>query len=139
MWLRVDTIEAALLKAGLSQSFETGLAAYVAARDIASEQLRLGLTVVIDAVNGVQEARQMWRDLAREWNVPIRVVEVRCTDLAEHRKRVESRTVKTAPLPAPNWEEVVHREYLPWPEPVLSVNGAAPVDQNVQLILSNLA
>ena len=136
VWLRVDTIEAALLKAGVPRSFETGRAAYLAAQDLAEEHLRLRRTVVIDAVNGVEAARQMWRDLAARSRARLRVVEVTCSDKVEHRRRVESDTRGTPPLPAPTWDEVVHREYLPWRDPVLSVDGTAPIAPTVERVLA---
>jgi len=138
VWLRVDTIEASLLKAGVPRSFETGLAAYIAAQDIASEHLELGRSVVIDAVNGVEPARQMWRDLASRWRATLTVVEVTCKDRTEHRRRVETRSSATPPVPSPTWDEVVAREYLPWREPVLSVDGSEPVERNVELIVHHL-
>jgi predicted kinase len=135
VWLRVDTVEAALLKAGLTRSFETGLAAYIGVRDIAAEQLELGRNVVIDAVNGVEPARKMWRDLSESLDATRYIVEVTCSDLEVHRKRVESRTEQTPPLPSPTWDEVVHREYQPWGEPVLSIDGSRSPEQNVRRIL----
>lgn len=134
-WLRVDTIEASLLRAGLPQSFETGLAAYLAAGDVAQDQLRFGGDVVIDAVNGVEPARAMWRDLAHRWRARLFVIEVTCPDPSEHQRRVESRGDATPPLPAPTWSEVTSREYLPWHDPVLSVDGTRPVRENVARIL----
>lgn len=136
VWLRVDTLEASMLKAGLARSFETGLAAYLGVEDIAEEELRLGHTVVVDAVNGVEEGRQMWRQLAARTQVPRFVVEVFISDTIEHRRRVESRTAPTPPLPKPTWDEVITREYLPWNEPVLAVDGVQPIDVNVPKILS---
>ena len=138
VWLRVDTAEAAMLKAGLPRSAETGLAAYVVVRDMAAEELRLGRNVVIDAVNGVEEARAMWRDLAAESGASRCVVEVVCSDPVEHRRRVESRGAPTPPLPPPTWEEVRDREYLPWNEPVLSVDTVAPCDEVLRRILGFL-
>ena len=81
VWLRVDTLEASLLKAGIPQSFETGLAAYIAARDLAAVQLELGRDVVIDAVNGVEPARQMWSDLSKEFHAVRHVIELVCPDV----------------------------------------------------------
>ncbi len=134
VWLRVDALEASMLEAGLPRSFETGLAAYLAARDIARDQLRRGRDVVLDAVNGVDEARRMWRELARETGARRYVVEVTCPDAAEHRRRVESRAPATPPLPAPTWEEVLHREYAPWHEPTLLVDGRRPREENLRRI-----
>jgi len=138
-WLRVDTIEASLLAAGLPRSFETGLAAYVAASDLAADRLALGGDVVVDAVNGVEEARRMWRELAARAPAALRFVEVSCSDPAEHRRRVESRGRPTPPLPAPTWPEVVAREYQPWSEPRLRVDGIRPVTENVARILRELS
>jgi predicted kinase len=138
VWLRVDTLEASMLRAGLPRSFETGLAAYIVARDVAREQLGLRHDVVIDAVNGVEEARQMWRELARECAADRYVLEVVCPDPAEHRRRVESRPAPTPPLPAPTWEEVLQREYLPWREPTLSLDGRRPPEENLRRVRAYL-
>jgi predicted kinase len=134
-WLRVDSVEAALLEAGVPQSFETGLAAYIGVRDLARDQLHLGHDVVIDAVNGVAEARAMWRDLAEEFHVPRHVVHVTCTDAAEHRRRVEGRAPATPPLPKPTWDEVSQREFQPWDEPVLEVDNQGPPERMIERIL----
>jgi len=55
----VDPIESSIIKSGISKSFETGLAAYLVAETLAAEQLANGLSIVIDAVSPVNEARQM--------------------------------------------------------------------------------
>ncbi|MFZ1023797.1 MAG: AAA family ATPase [Thermoplasmata archaeon] len=134
IWLRVDTIEASLLKAGIQQSFETGLAAYVAACDIARDHLQLRHDAIVDAVNGVEPARQMWRELAAEEHARRYVVEVTCSDRAEHRRRVESREPPTPPLPKPTWQEVVEREYIAWDEPILTVDGLEEPSVNLSRI-----
>lgn len=136
IWLRVDTFEASMLKAGIPRSFETGLAAYIGVRDIAMEELRLGHTVIVDAVNGVEEARQMWRELAEQTKVPRYVIEVVCPDKSEHQRRIEARSSSTPPLPVPTWNEVLGREYLPWGEQVLLIDGTQPMGENVERILS---
>ncbi len=139
VWLRVDSVEAALLESGLPRSFETGLAAYVVVRSLARDHLALGRDAVVDAVNGVEEARSMWRSLAAETGARRFVVEVVLSDRAEHRRRVESRAGLTPPLPAPTWDEVEHREYLPWTEPRLTVDGGRPVVENVARVLAYVA
>jgi len=122
VWLRVDTLEAAMLSAGLERSPETGLAAYLGVRDQAREMLSVGQSVIIDAVNGIDEARAMWRELARTCSVRLRTIDVTCPDPVEHRRRVEDRPAPTPPLEKPTWDEVRAREYQPWTEPVLSVD-----------------
>jgi predicted kinase len=135
VWLRVDTLEAAMLEAGLSRSFETGLAAYIGIREQARDHLRLGRWVVIDAVNGVREAREMWSDLCAALAVEKRVIELVCSDAGEHRRRVELRPQPTPPLPKPTWEQVQQREYLPWDEPHLVVDTIGPFDEGLTRIL----
>lgn len=136
VWLRVDTIEAALLKAGLSQSFETGLAAYVAACDLARDHLRLGQSVVVDAVNGVKPARRMWAELGRECGASRYVVELSCPDREEHRRRVEAARGVTPPLPPPSWDDVVGRPYEPWDEPTLRIDSREPLDRSAARVLA---
>ena len=138
VWLRVDTAEAAMLSAGLPRSFETGLAAYVVVHDVAREQLRLGRTVVIDAVNAVEETREMWRSLSTECGASRYVVEVVCSNPEEHRRRVESRTPPTPPLTPPTWKEVRDREYLPWKEPVLTVDTLGSMEDILLRIFAYL-
>ena len=135
VWLRVDTIEASMLKAGVPRSFETGLAAYLVARDLGRDHLQLGRDVVVDAVNGVEAARRMWRELAEECASDRYVIEVTCSDAREHRRRVESRDPPTPPLPPPTWEEILNREYEDWREPTLRVDGMLPPAQNVSQII----
>jgi len=135
VWLRVDTIEAALLKAGLPASFETGWAAYLVAHDLGAAHLRLHQDVVIDAVNGVEPARALWEALARRTSARRFVIEVVCSDAREHRRRVESRPDPSPPMRAPTWEEVVRREYRPWMEPILRVDGTLPAEPNVSRIV----
>ena len=55
--LSVDPIESAIIRAGIPRSFETGLAAYLVAEALASEQLKLGNSVIIDAVNAEEEGK----------------------------------------------------------------------------------
>ncbi len=139
VWLRVDTIEASLVKAGIPRSFETGLAAYVAACDLARDHLRLPRDTIVDAVNGVEPARRMWRDLAHECGADRYVIELFCSDPEEHRRRVESRRSATPPLPPPTWHEALEREYAPWTEPILSIDGLHPAEENLGRIEAYLA
>ena len=71
----VDPIESSILKTGIQRSFETGLAAYVVAETLAAEQLKLGMSVIIDAVNPVPEDREAWRKLAKKYNAKLIIIE----------------------------------------------------------------
>ena len=61
--LSIDPVEEALLSTGLAPGWTTGVAAYEAVRAAAESNLSLGLTVVVDAVNDSEPARETWRRL----------------------------------------------------------------------------
>src|ERR1700735_2276977 len=74
--LGVDQAEAAMWRAGVSQSGPTHHAAYLVVGALAAEQLALGQQVIVDAVNGPEEARAQWRDLAARMNAGLRFIVV---------------------------------------------------------------
>jgi predicted kinase len=121
-YVRIDALEAAMWRAGIAREQPTGLAAYVVAEAVAEGCLRAGSSVVVDAVNAVETARQAWRDLAARTGEPLRVIEVVCSDAAEHRRRVEGRSADLEGHYVPTWAQVVAREYEPWHESRLVVD-----------------
>lgn len=133
----VDPIESALLRAGLARSFETGLAAYLVAEALADSQLTLGQGAIVDAVNSVEPAKDMWRKLAKKHGVALRVVECRCSDEALHKQRLATRRRGLDNFPEPTWEDVQRRraEYTAWTEPVLSVDSLESCESNAERVL----
>jgi predicted kinase len=130
----VDPIESAILRSGLERSFETGLAAYVVAETLAGEQLKCGLSAIIDAVSGVQEARDMWHNLVRTHNATLIIIE--CVLARElHKQRIEARVRNIHGIPEVTWEDVENREYLPWQEERLVLDTAAAHEENVKKAL----
>ena len=136
-YVRIDSIEAALWRGGIARDQPTGIATYAAANAVADGCLRVGVAVVVDAVNPVEAAREGWRELAQRTGASLRVVEVVCTDTNEHRRRVESRVSDLEGLTAPTWSDVEAREYDPWTEPRLTLDTCAePVDASVERVLA---
>ncbi|MGW2572179.1 AAA family ATPase [Streptomyces sp. NPDC001537] len=126
--VRVDTIERALVRSGLARH-PLGPADYVVGYAPAAEQLRQqGLSVIADSVNPLAVTRDAWRDAAVRAGVGWAEVEVGCSDAAEHRRRVASRSVDIPELPLPGWAEVTGREYEPWDRECIVVDtaGATP-------------
>lgn len=107
--LSIDPIEAAMWRSGLSSS-ETGIAAYRVAEAVAVENLKQGLSVIIDAVNPVEDARAMWQALADEHKVDLKSIEVICSDETIHRQRIEARIRNIEGMPEIDWERVVERK-----------------------------
>jgi predicted kinase len=111
--LRVDVIEAAVVRHGLS-SHPVGEIGYAVAHDLALACLEVGTTAVVDAVNGVPEARAAWPKLASQAGVALAVIEVSLKDQAEHRRRVQQRVSDLEGMVVPTWARVVAGGYAPW-------------------------
>jgi predicted kinase len=73
--LGVDQVEAAMWRAGIGRSEPTHEGAYGVVAALAAEQIGLGHDVVIDAVNGPEEARAHWRQLAARLRAELRFIE----------------------------------------------------------------
>lgn len=133
----VDPIESAIIKSGLARCFETGLAAYLVAEKLADEHLRIGMSVIIDAVSPVIEARDMWRGLARKYAADLRIIEC-VLDRELHRQRVEARVRNLPGIPELTWEavEMRRREYLPWREERLMIDTQQDKELNLSKALA---
>ncbi len=73
----IDPIEAAMWRNGIAKS-QTGIAAYEVAAALAAEQLRLGHSAIIDAVNPIEAPRTGWRALAAKHRAKLKIVECVC-------------------------------------------------------------
>jgi predicted kinase len=136
----VDPIESSIIKSGIMRSFETGLAAYLVAETLASEQLNLGLSVIIDAVNSVKEARDMWRDLADRHGACLIIVEC-VLDWDIHKQRIESRVRNMQGIPEVTWADVEKRrnEYLKWEEKRLVLDTSDSPANNLEKALEYIS
>lgn len=113
---------------------------YMVGYAVATENLRLGRTVVADSVNPWQLTRDAWRAAARSASADYLDVEVVCSDEAEHRRRVETRTTDIAGHVLPTWEQVIRREIHAWDhEPLRIDTSAIDVDQAVEQIKNRAA
>jgi predicted kinase len=136
----VDPIESAIIQAGITKSFETGLAAYLVAKNLAAEQLKLGNSVIIDAVNAEEEGKDIWRSLAKDFKLQLTVIETSLENTDEHRKRIESRLRGLHGMSEVTWEKVVDRQkiYTQWKELVLKLDSSVDINSNVDLAIKYL-
>lgn len=139
--LSVDPVEAAIWRAGVSRDQPTGLAAYIVVEALAAEQLALGHDVIVDAVNAVEPAREQWRQLAGRTDARLQFVEVRCSDVSEHRRRLEQRQRGIDGMPEPDWDSVQARRpgFDDWGDDRLVLDSMAPLADNLRLALDHLA
>src|SRR6202050_4463904 len=139
--LGVDQAEAAMWRAGVSPSGPTHHAAYLVVGALAAEQLALGHDVIVDAVNGPEEARAQWRNLAREVDAGLRFIVVECGDDRVYRDRLEHRSRKIEGFPEPTWEGVLRRraEFPTWTDQRLTIDSVNSRAANLQAALEYLS
>ena len=132
--LRIDTIEQAIRESGVvDRSVDD--AGYRVAYAVAEDNLQLGRTVIADSVNPWPLTREAWRAVAERAQVGALEIEVTCSDLNEHRRRVETRTADISGLTLPTWQDVVDRDYRPWDRPHLLIDTAGRrVEENVRTL-----
>jgi len=131
--LRIDSIEQAIRNC--EGSSDCGKAGYVVAYAVAEDNLRIGRTVIADSVNPVSVTREAWMEVAARAGVIGIEVEIRCSDTAEHRRRVEMRGTDISGLKLPSWSDVLSREYHAWSRDhiVIDTAGASPDESSRQL------
>jgi predicted kinase len=130
-YVRIDTIEEALLAEGGGSLVASG-AGYSVAYAVAEDNLRLGRTVVADAVNPLKITREAWRDVAKRSRVPHLDVLLVCSDQAQHRHRIERRG---SDMRASTWSEVVERQFDPVePGAIVIDTATSTVQQSLQVL-----
>src|SRR5262245_41470771 len=132
----IDTIEAAMRRAGLDKA-ETSAAAYEVARALADEHLRLRHSVVIDAVNPAEAPRAAWRNLTAKHRASLKIIECVVSDETVQRQRIESRVGNIAGTQL-TWPRLLQRraEYEPWTDPrlVLDTSRTSPAQLLAQAL-----
>ena len=137
-YLRVDTIEQAILRSGTTNPSAT--AGYVVAYSLAADQLKVGFSVVVECVNPLAVTRRAWSTVAQRHSARLLNVEVTCSDEDEHRRRAEERVADIPDLVLPTWQQILDRDYDAWTTDRLVLDTAV-IDHNraVQLIIEKLA
>ena len=135
-YLRIDTIEQTLRNGGLA---EVGKAGYEVAIALARSNLALGNWVVADCVNPLDESRQAWQGAAEAEQRSLLNIEVVCRDVAEHRRRVETRAADVPGLRPPSWQSVLDHDYQAWTGERLTLDSSrlSPAEA-VRIIVSRL-
>jgi predicted kinase len=132
VYVRVDTIEQALRDVCRIDVEAEG---YRLAYRIARDNLLLGLNVVADSCNPIELTRREWERVALDAGVSHMNIEVMCSDIQQHRGRVESRLSEIPGLKLPTWSEVVSREYHQWTTNRLVIDTSGRSSQESQMEL----
>ena len=123
-WLRIDSIEQALRDSGEMAPGMPGGAGYYAAVAVARDVLASGGDVLVECVNPLPLTRRLWEETASALGCRFLAVEIVCSDAAEHRRRARQRVGDIEDLKLPDWQEIEHRDYAPWPEADLRLDTA---------------
>lgn len=101
---------------------------YRVARALASENLRLGNSVVSDSVNPDNRTRNEWNNLAKSIGVQFMHIEIVCSNKEEHQLRLNTRNTTLVGLTDPTWQEIQDREYHPWDQErvLIETSGKTP-------------
>lgn len=144
VWLSVDDVEEALLGVGLASDWTTGIAAYQAVAAAATENLRVGHVVIVDAVNDSEPARDTWRRAAKAGSASLVFVLLTPPPEQEHRRRLRGRTRRLRHQSEPTWGQVLARarSFERWRDPPLTIDSGQPLDvvvDQVAAIVSHTA
>jgi predicted kinase len=138
-YLRIDSIEQAIRDSEVL-SGPMNDAGYRVGYAVAGDNLRVGKTVIADSVNPIQLTRDAWVAAAKRAQAVAVEIEVVCSDIGEHRRRVEGRVADIQGARLPTWEEVLHRDYGPWHRDHILIDTARrSVEQSVETIREALA
>lgn len=120
-YLRLDTIEQGLRDVRGVAVVDEG---YLLGYRLAAENLRLAVSVVVDSCNPLSCTRRAWEQVATGAGARYVNIEICCSSLETHRKRVQERQADIAGFVLPRWEDVLTREYEEWPVPPVTIDTA---------------
>ncbi|MDP3559020.1 MAG: AAA family ATPase [Legionellaceae bacterium] len=133
-YFRVDTVEQVLKR----EAQLDGPEGYMVCWAQASENLKLGVTVVADSVNAIKVTREAWQNVAIDALVPFLEIELICSNLIEHQKRIETRDADIIGHQLPKWQNVQEREYELWKPHLMFDTSKQTVDEIVKKILMRI-
>src|SRR5947209_4092781 len=138
VYLRIDSIEQAIRESGRAIE-PLNDAGYRVAYAMAEDNLRAGHIVITDCVNPWALTRNAYLDIAKRVQVPAVEVEIVCSDVLEHRHRVENRVPDIAGFELPRWEDVVSRDYHPWEnEHIVLDTAGQSVQESVRMLRASV-
>ena len=137
-YLRIDTIEQAILKSSIKPN-DIGDAGYQVAYSIAKDNLASKQSIISDSVNPYMTIRDRWLTIVQETKARIIEVEIICSDVKIHKMRVENRLPDIEGHLLPKWEEVIEFNYSKWTREHLIIDTALnEPDECIRIITRNL-
>jgi predicted kinase len=135
-YLRIDTIEQALRE---SCAINVGSEGYILGYRIAKDVLENGASVVADSCNPIQITRAAWESVAIECRAEFKNIEITCSNVVEHKRRVETRSCEVEGLKMPTWADVEKRQYEPWTTERIVVDTSKQAEEeSLRLLLEKI-
>ena len=133
-----DWVEATLLSCQLTSakgdSHGLGFASYELLTVLASRQLALAQSVILDSVAAFERIREGWKKLAEEHGADWLPIECICSDEQVHRERLANRVRGIPGWAELDWSEVkrVRGHYQPWSTDRLILDSMNDLSSNIE-------
>jgi predicted kinase len=103
---------------------------------LASRQLKLRQSAMLDGMAGSASVRARWQDLALQHEAAFIAIECICSDEDLHRSRIEARSEDIPGWPDPGWDHVeeMRSRYDPWSVERLIVDSLNPFASNLRAV-----
>lgn len=139
VYLRIDSIEQALITSGEIKQAEMGGAGYFVAYAVARDNLKLGRMVIADCVNPIELTRNAWKQIANQSASKILNIEIICSDQIEHQRRAETRKADIQNHQLPKWSDIIKHDYDKNNQVDFKIDSAQhTADESVNMIISLL-
>ncbi|WP_293573189.1 AAA family ATPase [Phaeobacter sp.] len=130
IWLCLDEIETAMRHSHMKTD-DLADAGYAAAQVMAQAALRQGHWVISDCVNPIALTRTAWRKPAQSLGARHIDVWLTCSDLAQHKHRVDHRRSTIEGWQPADWASVQQRHFEPFDGADLIIDTAAQSPEHV--------
>lgn len=120
--LEIDRIEAPIQA---KHGRDIGPLGYNVAYQVATSNLDLGHIVVADCVNPIAVTRNAWASVAMGCKATLVQVNVICSDVQVHCRRVEQRLMERPMQGLPDWDSVRARQIDEWPDADITLDTAS--------------
>lgn len=111
VYIRIDTVEQAIKDLC---DVEVEGEGYGLSYRLASDNLKVGNSVIADSCNTIELTRAEWNNVAIAVDTRFINIEIICTDEVEHKMRVETRPSEDAGVSPLTWKKVRNRHFDPW-------------------------
>ena len=135
--LSADPIDATLINMDIGHR-RPDIVGFELMKTVTREQLALGTSVIIDAVNPFEWVREQYAEIAAAASTPLVIISTVCSDQGVHRSRIGGRHKRGVKVVTWDGVEKQASYYEPPSSASLTLDAVLPLDENVERALSLL-